>query len=217
MSEFVHEPWFFTWELFKFMTLFYTVWVPGFIIAGLLSCRFRYQAWSAIRANPEISVKGVFRAVGLGIVGSAGRKKSMDSMDDLLRQGVTPSLGLVSLIASRNMTIHFWAIFALSLGAEFATGQVLGALVMIGIVTLGLNWLKVRAVEVPFAEKPQGNMPMDLPRFPSWRALLLSFAGWGAILKFIGQEIRRFAPSLAVGIVLGGIILAAGLRRDTSS
>ena len=38
-------------------------------------------------------------------------------------------MGIAYLIASRNMTIHFWAIFALSLGVEFAVGQVLGALV----------------------------------------------------------------------------------------
>jgi len=212
MAGFLQETWFFTSELFKFTTLFYTVWIPGFLVSALLACRFRHQAWEAVVKKPASNLTGLFRAVGLGIVGSAGRKKSTEMMDGQLARGVSPPVGFAFLIASRNMTIHFWAIFALSLGAEFATGQVLGALVMIGIVTLGLNWLKVRAVEVPFAEKPQGNMPMDLPRFPSWRALLLSFAGWGAILKFIGQEIRRFAPSLAVGIVLGGIILAAGLR-----
>ncbi len=212
MSEFVHEPWFFTWELFKFMTLFYTVWVPGFIIAGLLSCRFRYQAGSAIRANPEISVKGVFRAVGLGIVGSAGRKKSMDSMDDLLRQGVTPSLGLVFLIASRNMTIYFWAIFALSLGAEFATGQLLGALVMIGFVMLSLGWVKLKVSRASIGEQPKNTALFDPPSFPSWQTLLFSLDGWLAIFKFIGQEIKRFAPSLALGIMLGGIILASGLQ-----
>ena len=32
------------------------------------------------------------------------------------------------------------------------------------------------------------------------------------MLKFIGQEVRRFAPTLATGIVLGGIIFAAGLE-----
>ncbi|MFQ6673039.1 MAG: permease [Candidatus Tectimicrobiota bacterium] len=53
---------------------------------------------------------------------------------------------------------------------------------------------------------------LDLATFPSWRALLLSFDGWWAMLKLVGQEIRRFAPTLAAGIVLGGIIFAAGLE-----
>jgi len=150
--------------------------------------------------------------VTLGILGSTGRKTSINAMEGLISRGASASLGFGFLIASRNMTIHFWAIFALSLGAEFATGQVLGALVMIGIVTLSLHWLKLRAIEAVPKEKSDRDRSIDLPTFVSWRALVLSFDGWLAILKFIGQEIWRFAPSLGGGIVLGGIILAAGLR-----
>ncbi len=212
MTGFLQEAWFFTWELFKFTTLFYTVWVPGFLLAGLLACRFRKKAWDSVLANPGLNLKGVSRAVALGVVGSVGRKTSINTMLDLIKQGVSPSLGFVFLIASRNMTIHFWAIFALSLGAEFATGQYLGALVMIGIVTLSLHWIKVKTVEAVPRNKSGRDRAMDLPEFGSWRAVLFSFNGCLAILKFIGQEIRRFAPSLVGGIILGGIILAAGLR-----
>lgn len=212
MRGFLPEAWFFTWELFKFMTLFYVVWVPGFLLAGLITCRFRYQAWNSVLARPGHSLKGVSRAVALGIVGSAGRKSSINAMLDLLKQGVAPSLAFAFLIASRNMTCHFWAIFALSLGAEFATGQLLGALVMIGIITLGLHWLNIKFVGESTLKRQQGDLFVEIPKFLSWRAVLLSFAGWRAILKFIGQEIWRFAPSLAAGIVLGGMILAAGLK-----
>ncbi|MCZ6623639.1 MAG: permease, partial [Deltaproteobacteria bacterium] len=149
----------------------------------------------------------------LGVVGSVGRKTSINTMLDLLKQGVSPSLGFVFLITSRNMTVHFWAIFALSLGAEFATGQVLGALVMIGIVALSLHWIKIKTVEAVPRNKSGRKRAMDLPEFGSWQAVLFSLNGWLAILKFIGQEIWRFAPSLGLGIVLGGIILAAGLRN----
>ncbi len=212
MTGFFQEAWFFTWELFKFMTLFYVVWVPGFLLAGLLACRFRNQAWNSVLANPGFNLKGISRAVALGIVGSTGRKTSVNAMLDLLKHGVSPPLGLAFLIASRNMTYHFWAIFALSLGAEFATGQYFGAFVMIGIVALSLNWLKPRAFAMPTKERSQGVESFDLPMFMSWRAVLFSFDGWLAILRFIGQEMWRFAPSLAVGILLGGIIFAAGLR-----
>ena len=188
------------------------MWVPGFLLAGLLASRFRKQAWDSVLANPGLNLKGVSRAAVLGVVGSVGRKTSVTTMLDLLKQGVSPSLGFVFLIASRNMTVHFWAIFALSLGAEFATGHVLGALVMIGIVTLSLHWLKLTAIEAVPKEKSDRDRSIELPKFVSWRQVLLSFKGWLAILKFIGQEIWRFAPSLGGGIVLGGIILAAGLR-----
>jgi uncharacterized membrane protein YraQ (UPF0718 family) len=212
MLELWQESGFFTWELFKFMTLFYAVWVPGFLLAGLLACRYRHQAWNRVLLNPGLSPKGLLRAVGLGVVGSAGRKTSINAMLDLLKRGVPTRFAFTFLIASRNMTFHFWAIFALSLGAEFATGQVLSALVMIGIFTLSLDWLNMKFVQGLVIQKPQEDLSVELPKLPSWRALLLSVGGWLAILKFIGKEIWRFAPSLAVGIVLGGIILAAGLR-----
>jgi uncharacterized membrane protein YraQ (UPF0718 family) len=151
--------------------------------------------------------------VAAGVVGSVGREESIGATDDLLRRDVSPTLGFAFLIASRNMTIHFWAIFALSLGAEFATGQILGALVMIGIVTVSLYCLKLKALEAPSREKSQGVESVEHPGSVSWRAVLLSTDGWLAVFKFVGQEVRRFAPSLAVGILLEGIILAAGLRR----
>ena len=83
---------------------------------------------------------------------------------------------------------------------------------MIGIVTVSLRCLKLKALEAPSREKLQGVGSVEHPGSVSWRAVLLSTDGWLAIVKFIGQEIRRFAPSLSVGIVLGGIILAAVLR-----
>lgn len=213
MLQFWQEAWFFSWSLLKFMTLFFTVWVPGFLVAGLLTCRFRYQTWSAVTANTKVSFSGLVRAVAGGVVGSVGRKTSINAMLDLLKRGVPVPLALAFLIANRNMTTHFWAIFALSLGAEFATGQVLGALVMIGIVSLCLSWLNINFVGVSILEKPQGNSSsFEFPKFLSWRGLLLSLGGLSAILKFTGREVKRFAPSLAVGSLLAGIIFAAGLR-----
>ena len=133
-------------------------------------------------------------------------------MGNLLSRAVSVPLALIFLIASRNMTPYFWAIFALSLGAEFASGQVLGALVMIAFVALVLDGLKVRIVGTSIQEKPRIELAGENPMFLSWRAVILSLAGWKAVFRFIGLEIGRFAPSLLVGIALGGIILAAGLK-----
>jgi len=212
MLTFVEQAGFFAWELFKFMTLFYVVWAPGFLISGLIICRYRRTTWNTVVGQPSVGPKGLVRAVGLGIVGSIGRKASINATLDLLKGGVPSSHALAFLIASRNMTIHFWSIFALSLGAEFATGQVLGALLMIAIVTLGIRSVDVEFLETPADEKPRGNLAMQLPAIPSWRSLLFSFKGWQAVLRFTGREIVRFAPSLVVGILLGGFIFAAGLQ-----
>ncbi len=163
MAGIWHEAWFFTWELFKFMTLFYIVWVPGLLLAGLLAWRFRYQAWNSVLANPGPGLAGIFRAVAAGMFGSVGRKESIGAVDDLLSRNVSPTLGFAFLIASRNMTIHFWAILAFSLRAEFATGQILSVLVMIGIVTVSLHWLKLKALEAPSREKSQGVESVEHP------------------------------------------------------
>ncbi len=213
MAHFWQQAWFFTTELFKFMTLFYTVWVPGFFVAALLTLRYRRPTWEALLESPTTMKTGIWRAIQAGVVGSVDRDTSRQAAWELLKRGRPPATALAYLIASRNMTIYFWAILALSLGAEFAVGQVLGALVMIGIVALGLNCVRLKPVTAPLSGKWEGNRSvLDLATFPSWRALLLSFGGWWAILKFIGQEVRRFGPTLAAGIVLGGIIFAAGLE-----
>lgn len=211
MIEFIQQAGFFVWHLFRFMVGFYVVWVPGFLLAGLLTCRFRRQAWNRVVNGSESNLKAVFHAIGLGMTGSAGRKRGLEAMLNLLRQGASPASAFASLIASRNMTIHFWSIFALSLGAEFATGHLLGSLVMIGLVTLGLQRMKLQVVRLPQVPDPRRH-PLDSPHFPSWRSLLFSFQGWRALFTFFLGEVASFAPSLAVGILLGGTILAAGLR-----
>lgn len=144
MTLFWKEAWFFTFELFKFMTLFYMVWGPGFIVAALLTLRFRRPTWERLRSSSHTTKLGIWWAIQAGIVGSVDRERSRQAAWGLLAGGHSLTTFFAYLIASRNMTIHFLAIFALSLGAEFAVGQVLGALVMIGLVTLGLAWLQLR-------------------------------------------------------------------------
>ncbi len=212
MVAFVEQAGFFAWELFKFTTLFYVVWAPGFLISGLITARYRRSAWNSVVGQSQEGFKGVSQAIGLGIVGTGGRKASLDTTFDLLKDGVSPARSFAFLIASRNMTIHFGALFALSLGAEFATGQLLGALVMIGIVAFALRFLKLHHIEKLAGNNPGGGLAMESPGFPSWRSLLFSVSGWQVVLRFIGIEVVRFAPSLLVGILLGGLIFTAGLQ-----
>ena len=162
--------------------------------------------------EPKPNLKGFIHATGLGIIGSAGRKASLSGMGNLLSRAVSAPLAFIFLIASRNLTPYFWAIFALSLGAEFATGHVIGAIVMISFVGLVLRKLPVGMAKTSIQDKPRIDLAGEMPMFLSWREVILSLAGWKAVSRFLGQEIGRLAPSLIGGIVLGGIILAAGLR-----
>ncbi|MFQ5684687.1 MAG: permease [Candidatus Binatia bacterium] len=212
MTHFLEQAWFFSVQLFKFMTLFYTVWAPGFLVSALLTLRYRYSTWGTLLESPPMSGLSIWRAIQAGVVGSVDRETSRQAAWELLKRGRSPVTAFGYLIASRNMTIHFWAIFSLSLGAEFATGQVLGALVMIGVVTLGLNWCGLNTLTPPVTGEGTRSA-LDLSSFPSWHSLLLSFEGWWGILRFIGREARGFAPTLAAGIMIGGLIFTAGLER----
>lgn len=213
MVSFWTEAWFYTFELFKFMTLFYTVWGPGFFVAAILALQYRRSTWERLSSIPPIPTPGIWRAVQAGIVGGVDRAKSREAAWELLAGGRSIATAFTYLIASRNLTIHFLAIFALSLGAEFAVGQVLGALVMIGLVAFGVTWLQLKPVNAQAIGPLQGlESSIGLATFPCWRAILLSLKGWRAMIGFIGQEMRGFAPTLAAGIGLGGIIFAAGLQ-----
>ncbi len=70
MTHFWQQAWFFTFQLFKFMTLFYTVWVPGFFVAALLTLRFRRSTWEALLESPTTTTSGIWRAIKAGVVGS---------------------------------------------------------------------------------------------------------------------------------------------------
>lgn len=212
MTHFLEQAWFFSVQLFKFTTLFYTVWVPGFLVAAFLTLRFRRSTWETLLESHATSSVTIWRAIQAGVVGSVDRETSRQAAWELLGRGHSPATAITYLIASRNMTVHFWAIFALSLGAEFAAGQVLGALVMISVMALSLKFLALKPLTASLSNKSK-KKPFDLTTVPSWSALLLSLGGLWAMLKFIGQEIRRFAPTLIAGITLGGIIFAAGLER----
>jgi len=195
------------------MILFYPIWLPGFIVAGLVTCRFGYQAWISITANSRVTLPGLFRAVGVGVLGSVGRKTSVNAMPVLLKGGVPPFVAFAYLIASRNLTIHFWSIYALSLGAEFATGQALGALVMVLAATPVIHRLALCSVagSIP-GPLSAGDLSSEHSQSLPWNTLLLSPTGWWAVLKFMGRESGRLAPSLALGILFGGVIFAAGLQ-----
>ncbi|MFQ5839574.1 MAG: permease [Candidatus Methylomirabilales bacterium] len=207
MSSFLGQWWFWSFELLKFMTLFYRVWGPGFLIAAFLSLRFRRRRWDWMLRDPASATW--WEAVTAGAVGTPGRRRSLEAAEGLLARGISPGVALAYLIASRNMTVHFLAIYALSLGAEFAVGQVFGALVMIGVVMVGTRLL---GLEVAARAHRRGLAPHDPSANRARDEWLLSQQGWARPILFFKEELRGFGPSLLMGIVVAGAIFAAGLH-----
>jgi uncharacterized membrane protein YraQ (UPF0718 family) len=194
----------FSYFLFlHFFRMMYWVWVPGFLLSAFFSLRYRDTARSRL-----LSGGGLFAALIYGITSSPSRKKALGIAGELKQKGVGTAKILAYLIASQNLVIYFLVILMAMMGAEFALGQLMGGIIMALLVVAGLRLLE--------NEKPvRRDSGADLipGKSPTWLGLLLSVSGWREALKYFCREFSFFWVNLAIGIILGGFILAAGLQK----
>ncbi len=215
MENLAWESLFFAYALARHMVvMMYWVWVPGFIVSAVVALRWREAAAAAVRQNARGGMSPVLWGVLLGITSSPHRRKSLNALLELLREGVSPAGAFAAYLASRNLVPYFLVVWMLLLGLEFAVGQVIGALAMIVLVAAGLPYaIPEEAGRRPLPLREAGSASIHVVQGEtSFRELLLRTKGWGKILKHIGGETLGFAVPLAAGILAGGFILAAGLR-----
>ncbi len=183
--------------------MMYWVWIPGFLFSAFFSLRYRESA-----RNRLLSGGGLFAAVLYGITSSPSRKKALGIAGELKQKGVGTARVLAYLIASQNLVIYFLVILMAMMGAEFALGQLMGGIIMILFVSSGWRLL---GGEEEF--QPSAGTSDKVTSQPTWSGLLLSGSGWWKALKYVGGEFRFFWFNLVIGILLGGMILAAGLQK----
>jgi len=194
----------FSYFLFlHFFRMMYWVWIPGFLFSAFFSLRYRESARSRL-----LSGGGLFAAVLYGITSSPSRKKALGIAGELKQKGVGTAKVLAYLIASQNLVIYFLVILMAMMGAEFALGQLMGGIIMTLLVASG--WRLLIGEE---ESQPSSVTSDKVSSQPTWSGLLLSGPGWWEALKYIGREFRFFWLNLAIGILLGGMILAAGLQK----
>ncbi len=194
----------FSYFLFlHFFRMMYWVWIPGFLFSAFFSLRYRECARSRL-----LSRGGFFAALLYGITSSPSRKKALDIAGELMQMSARDEEVLVFLIASRSLVIYILAVLAAMMGAEFALGQFIGGVVMALLVVAGLRLLEK---EKPVRRYSGANLVPG--KSPTWLGLLLSVSGWREALKYICREFSLFWVNLAIGIILGGFILAAGLQK----
>jgi hypothetical protein len=194
----------FSYFLFlHFFRMMYWVWIPGFLFSAFFSLRYRESA-----RNRLLSGGGLFAAVLYGITSSPSRKKALGIAGELKQKGVGTARVLAYLIASQNLVIYFLVILMAMMGAEFALGQLMGGIIMILFVSSGWRLL---GGEEEF--QPSAGTSDKVTSQPTWSGLLLSGSGWWKALKYVGGEFRFFWFNLVIGILLGGMILAAGLQK----
>lgn len=220
MTEFLGQWLTFTLEqLNHIFRMMYWVWVPGFVVSALVSLRYRTQARDAVLAHGKSGFAALFpRIVSYGFTASPRPRRSLVDALALLQGGVRPAGALAALVASRNLALYLLTILTLLLGMEFAVGHVLGTVAMAACVYAGVSaftdaeeWTRgpgakqVTAAAREPSRRGEGS--------PSWGGLLLRRQGGARILRYCWTEFGWFWPGLAIGIVLGGFILTAGLKR----
>jgi uncharacterized membrane protein YraQ (UPF0718 family) len=194
----------FSYFLFlHFFRMMYWVWIPGFLFSAFFSLRYRESARSRL-----LSGGGLFAALLYGITSSPSRKKALGIAGELKQKGVGTAKVLAYLIASQNLVIYFLVILMAMMGAEFALGQLMGGIIMTLLVASGWRLL------IGGEEFQASSVTSDkVTSQPTWSGLLLSGSGWWEALKYISREFRFFWLNLSIGILLGGLILAAGLQK----
>lgn len=211
MSEFFRD-WFVWCYLYLQHTfvMMYWVTIPGLLICGFLSVRYRGVIQERlVRGGGGLLT--VLYATGLGMTTPAGRRDSLAKASTLMGGGVSPIAALAYFIASQSLGLYFLLFFTVLIGLEFGLGLFLGGLVMIflTVITTGFmpTFLPNKRTDTTSKLQVQEDLPTD------WKSLLLSGRGWWAAVKDIGHIFKTlWLPSIG-GLLLGGLILAVDMRK----
>lgn len=195
------------WDYLQHMVIMmYWAWIPGFLIAALLSARYR-PVLQAITLKERNGARAFWAAVGWGMTSGAGRRSSLQTAKALWSEGLPDRIVLAFLVSSHSLVLYSVVLFMVLIGFEFSLGVLLGGLVMISLL-----WVIVSALpQGPrFSTKSRGGLVAAVPE--SWTSLLYSGRGWGGIFRDIGRYLRNVGPSLIGGLLLGALVLTVDSR-----
>lgn len=184
------------------LIMFYWFWIPGFLVVGFLSCRYR-PALEEVVLKQRQGARAFLAAIGWGMASGAGRRSSLETAKTLWAQGVPDHIVLAFLVASQNLVLYSLVLLTILIGLEFGLGVLLGGLVMIGLLGL-IAPARAAGMDVPHDAQRRATEPAP----ESWRALLASARGWAHAVRDIGGYVRNVGLSLVGGLVLGALVLA---------
>lgn len=183
--------------------MFYWFWIPGVLVLGLVSTRYRSVSEEITRKQRE-GAKASWTAIGWGMTSGAGRRTGLDTARTLWDQGFSDHLVLAYLVASQNLGLYSLLLFTVLIGLEFGLGVFLGGLVMIGLLrVLAPARAPGRMLHADALEAAAGA-PSPAA---TWMALVGSVEGWGSAVRDVGRYVRHVGLSLIGGLILGALIL----------
>ncbi len=192
-----------------FFVMMYWVTIPGLLICGFLSVRYRPVFRDRLLKGGS-RPRAVVYAVGLGMTASASRREGLKATSALLARGAPPAVALAYFIASQSLGLYFLLAFTILIGLEFSLGVLLGGLIMALLITASTKFISfsspsgTRSAQLDWLEK-------EPPA--SWRELLLSTLGWRVVIKDIIRIFKMlWLPSVG-GLVLGALVLAVDMRK----
>ncbi len=195
------------WAYLQHMVIMmYWVWIPGFLVAAVLSARYR-PVFQATTLKERNGARAFWAAIGWGMTSGAGRRSSLETAKALWSEELPGPIVLAFLVSSQSLVLYSLVLFMVLIGFEFSLGILLGGLVMIGLL-----WLIAPALPPGrrVSPDPPGGLVATVPE--SWASLLCSRRGWQEIVRDIGRYLRNVGPSLIGGLVLGSVVLTVDTR-----
>jgi uncharacterized membrane protein YraQ (UPF0718 family)/YHS domain-containing protein len=193
----------------------YEVWwalVLGFLISAIV------QAWVP-RERVERGLAGdglgpVARATGLGAASSSCSYAAVAIAKSLFQKGASAVSALAFQFASTNLVWELGLVLWILIGWQFALGEFVG-----GLVLIGLMWLLHRAFFSRAAEREArahaqqadtGHQHHAAAAQEPWRSRLTSPAAWSDVAHNFRADWQMVWKEIAIGFLLAGFIALLG-------
>lgn len=210
-AEFIAEGLFFArfWFL-HIVRMMYWIWIPGFLLAGILAVRYQHATLERLRGCRTAGWPGIRFGVLAAFTGTGCRRHAVARTINLLQSGVAPSAALAYWVASHSAVMYLLVLLELALGIEFAVSLLLAGVLtatLVGVV--GGRVLRVPSPNGGLAAPQRNWHDVETPR--TWTETLFARSGWAAAFRYFVREVGAVALPLAWGMLVGGFLLAAGL------
>lgn len=194
------------WQLFWGLSL-------GFAFSAIIEVMISKDQMS--RLMPDARAGSVLRASLLGAVSSSCSYAAVAMTRSVIRKGGDFTAAMCFQFAATNLVIELGVLMWILLGWQFAAAEIVGGIVMIGLIAVGLRWFVPRALREEAVRHAKGDaqgrmeghaqMAMEKQN-GSWRNRLSSRKGWIAVSHNYVMNWSMVWKDIAVGVLIAGAL-----------